>query len=385
LVKAATVLLRGHVVSELVVQPCLRAQSCGKFRQKPGLGQVGSAVLLVGIALASTPFALAQQVQQHYTVVDRGPSLVRTLIDTPGLNNHGDVAIWHSETASLMPGIVFHGKETISIEGEKNFTLVYPSDINDQLTVVGSLQNPQDLRFTQAFKWSDKKLELLQSLGGAYSSASAVNASGKVVGSAQISSGEKHAVLWRTKQPRDLGLLAQGNYSRARDINDKDEIVGEANLVANGKPQAFLWRAGKMQQLPNLPGGTICSAQAINNSGAIIGSCDLPSGVAHGVIWRNGSVADLGTLGDEDSATTALDINALGQVVGSSNDDDKLRAFLWENGKMINLNKLIAPNSGWTLLVASRINDNGEIIGRGYFHRTIHTFMLQPDQALQGK
>jgi probable HAF family extracellular repeat protein len=385
LVKAATVLLRGHVVSEQVVQPCLRAPSCGKFRQKPGLGQVGSAVLLVGIALASTPFALAQQVQQHYTVVDRGPSLVRTLIDTPGLNNHGDVAIWHSETASLMPGIVFHGKETISIEGEKNFTLVYPSDINDQLTVVGSLQNPQDLRFTQAFKWSDKKLELLQSLGGAYSSASAVNASGKVVGSAQISSGEKHAVLWRTKQPRDLGLLAQGNYSRARDINDKDEIVGEANLVANGKPQAFLWRAGKMQQLPNLPGGTICSAQAINNSGAIIGSCDLPSGVAHGVIWRNGSVADLGTLGDEDSATTALDINALGQVVGSSNDDDKLRAFLWENGKMINLNKLIAPNSGWTLLVASRINDNGEIIGRGYFHRTIHTFMLQPDQALQGK
>ena len=39
---------------------------------------------------------------------------------------------------------------------------------------------------------------------------------------------------------------------------------------------------------------------------------------------------------------------------------------------MINLNKLLAPNSGWTLLVASRINDNGEIIGRGYLHRTIH-------------
>ena len=126
------------------------------------------------------------------------------------------------------------------------------------------------------------------------------------MGSAQISSGEKHAVLWQAKQPRDLGLLAQGNYSRARDINDKDDIVGEANLVPNGKPQAFLWQAGKMQQLPNLPGGTICSAQAINNSGAIIGSCDLANGTAHGVIWRNGSVEDLGTLGDEDSPSTAL-------------------------------------------------------------------------------
>ena len=383
--KAATVLLRAHMVSERVVQPSLRTPSWGKFRQKSGLGQVRSAVLLAGIALASALFSVAQQVQQHYTVVDLGPSLVRTLTDTPGLNNHGDLAIWHSETASLMPGIVFHGKETISIDGEKNFTLVYPSDINDQLTVVGSLQVPQDLRFTQAFKWSDKKLELLKSLGGAYSTASAVNAAGSVVGSAEIGSGEKHAVLWRSKLPRDLGLLAQGNYSRARDINDKNEIVGEANLVPNGKPQAFLWRAGKMQQLPNLPGGTICSAQAINNSGAIIGSCDLANGTGHGVIWRNGSVEDLGTLGNEDSATTALDINALGQVVGSSNDDDKLRAFLWENGKMINLNKLIAPNSGWTLLVASRINDNGEIVGRGYFHRTIHAFMLQPDQAIQGK
>ena len=338
-------------------------------------------VPLAGIALLFAPSTLAQENLPHYTVVDRGLSLVRTLTDTPGLNNHGDMAIWRSENASLMPGVVFRGKETVSIEGDKNFTLVYPSDINDRLTVVGALQAPQDIRFTRAFKWSDNHLEILESLGGPYSSASAVNAAGDVVGSAQISSGQKHAVLWHTKQPRDLGLLARGDYSSARDINDKDDIVGEANLVPNGKPQAFLWHAGKMQQLPNLPGGTICNAQAINNSDAIIGSCDLANGTAHGVIWRNGSIEDLGTLGGEDSPSTALDINAQGQVVGTSEDDGKIRAFLWEKGKMINLNKLVAPNSGWNLLVAWRINDNGEIIGRGYFHRTIHAFMLQPDQA----
>ena len=103
------------------------------------------------------------------------------------------------------------------------------------------------------------------------------------------------------------------------------------------------------------------------------------------MIWRNGSIEDLGTFGGEDAASTPLDINSQGQVVGTSNDDDKLRAFLWEKGKMINLNKLIAPNSGWTLLVASRINDNGQIVGRGYFHKTIHAFMLQPDQTLSKK
>jgi probable HAF family extracellular repeat protein len=342
-------------------------------------------VPLAGIALLFTPWTLAQENHPRYTVVDRGPSLVRPLTDTPGFNNHGDMVTWHSENASLMPGMLFHGTETISIEGDKNFTLVYPSDINDRLTVVGTLQAPQDLRFTHAFRWSDNHLEILDSLGGPYSSASAVNAGGDVVGSAQIGSGQKHAVLWHTKQPRDLGLLAQGDYSSAHDINDKGDIVGEANLVPNGKPQAFLWQAGKMQQLPNLPGGTICSAQAINDSDVIIGSCDLANGTAHGVIWRNGSIEDLGTFGGEDSPSTPLDINTQGQVVGTSNDDDKLRAFLWEKGKMINLNKLIPPNSGWRLLVAWRINDKGEIIGRGYFHRSIHAFMLQPDQALNRK
>jgi probable HAF family extracellular repeat protein len=239
------------------------------------------------------------------------------------------MAIWRPVSASLMPGVVFHGEETIAIDGEKDFSLVYPADINDRLTVVGTLQAPQDLRFTHAFKWSNDHLEILQPLEGAYCSASAVNAAGEVVGSAQTTSGARHAVLWRTKQSRDLGLLAQGDYSSARDINDKSDVVGEANIVSNGKPQAFLWHAGSMLQLPNLPGGTICSAQAINNSDAVIGSCDLPNGTAHGVIWRNGSIEDLGTLGDEDAPSTALGINAQAQVVGSSEvGEGKLRAFL---------------------------------------------------------
>jgi probable HAF family extracellular repeat protein len=340
---------------------------------------VKAATIFLWITALIPAITLAQQVQPRYSVVDRGPSLVRTLTDTPGLNNHGDIAIWHSVSASLMPGEVFRGSGTITIEGEKDFSLVYPADINDRLTVVGTLQQPQDLRFTHAFRWTNGRLETLPSLGGPYSAASAVNATGGIVGSAQTGDGARHAVLWRSRQPRDLGLLAQGDYSSARDINDNGDIVGEANVVANGKPQAFLWRGGKMQALPKLPGGATCSPQAINNTGTIIGSCDLSSGAGHGVIWKNGSIEDLGTLGDENAPSTALDINTQAQVVGTSEDEGKIRAFLWEKGQMINLNKLIAPNSGWKLLVASRINDNGEILGRGYFHRSIHTFLLRPE------
>ena len=48
---------------------------------------------------------------------------------------------------------------------------------------------------------------------------------------------------------------------------------------------------------------------------------------------------------------------------------------------MLNLNQALPPKSGWLLLVASRINDKGEIAGRGFFHGAIHTFLLQPDLA----
>jgi probable HAF family extracellular repeat protein len=342
---------------------------------------VKAVTVFLAIAAGLPLLASGQEVHPRYTVVDEGPSLVRTLTDTPGLNNLGDIATWHSVNASLMPGLLVSGKKTISIEGDKDFTLVYPADINDQLTVVGTLQKPQDLRFTHAFKWSDNHLQILEALGGPYSTATAINASGEVVGSAETTVGTRHAALWRANRALDLGLLAQGDYSSARGINDKSEIVGEGNIVPNGKPQAFLWRAGKMKQLPKFPGGIICSAQAINNAGVITGSCDLPSATGHAVIWTNGVIKDLGTLGDEDAPSTALDINDQGQVVGTSDISDHLRAFLWEKGKMINLNQLISKQAGWTLLVASRINEKGEILGRGYYKASIHAFLLEPDQT----
>jgi probable HAF family extracellular repeat protein len=339
-------------------------------------------LLLCSLSLGAA-CAAAQQPAPRFTVVDRGLSLVRTLTDTPGLNNHGDITIWHPVSASQMPGVVVHGHETLSIEGPSDFPLVYPSDINDQMIVAGTVQAASDLRFTHAFRWTQNKMELLEALGGPYSAGLAINASGVVVGSAQASNGARHAAVWQGMHPRDLGLLAQGDYSSAHDITDHGDVVGEANVVPNGPPQAFLWRAGTMRPLNMLPKGTTCSAQAINNSGVIVGSCDSAGGLSHAVAWRHGSVQDLGIVGEPGEATSlALDINARNQIVGVAEPEDgHLRAFLWEKGKLMDLNDLIDPQSGWRLLVASRINDKGEVFGRGYFQGSIHAFTLQPAKA----
>ena len=279
-----------------------------------------------------------------------------------------------------MSGVVFHGAETIEFSGDKDYSLVYPADVNDNLVVAGSVQKPQDLRFTQAFRWAHGQLEILNTLGGPYSAGNAISSAGDVAGNAQVPGGMRHAALWQKKQPQDLGLLPGGDYSNAHDINDKSEIVGDGNIAPNGKPKAFAWFAGHMRRLPDIAKDAFCSAQALNNGGAIVGSCELPNGSAHGVIWRADKVEDLGTLGDEDAPSTALDINAHEQVVGSSEVvDGKLRAFLWQKGTMYDLNTAVTAGSGWLLLVASRINDRGEIAGRGFYKGSIHAFILQPN------
>lgn len=337
-----------------------------------------SAIFCISAILCCSVQSSAQT-QRRYRVADRGPSLVRTLINTPGLNRDGTLAIWNSTNGASITGVVIKDQSKTAIRGADRFSFVYPADINDGGVVVGSVQVPEDLRFTQAFKWSEGHLKLLGRLGGPYATATAINFSGAVVGSALTSSDTRHAVIWESDTPRDLGLMGKGDYSSARDINSSGDVVGEANITPNGKPHAFLWHSGQMQQLPDLPGGSFCSAQALNDEGVVVGSCDLAEGEAHGVLWRNHQIVDLGTLGEDDAPSTALDLNAKGEVVGSSEiADAKLRAFLWQNGKMIDLNQLISPQSGWLLLVASRINDRGEIAGRGYYQGGIHAFLLQP-------
>lgn len=75
---------------------------------------------------------------------------------------------------------------------------------------------------------------------------------------------------------------------------------------------------------------------------------------------------DLGTA-DGDPCSYALGINSKGQVVGSWTDcTHYVHAFLGEDGgPVVDLNTLIALNSGLQLTLALYINDRGEIAAHG--------------------
>jgi probable HAF family extracellular repeat protein len=76
------------------------------------------------------------------------------------------------------------------------------------------------------------------------------------------------------------------------------------------------------------------------------------------------TVQDLGTLGGSFSA--AHNINDAGKVVGYSatRRDAEEHPFLYSGGKMRDLTSLIPASSGWKLMDALAINDNGYIVGR---------------------
>ena len=67
---------------------------------------------------------------------------------------------------------------------------------------------------------------------------------------------------------------------------------------------------------------------------------------------------DLGTL-DDDSLSSAFDVNERGQVIGISiADDGTFRPFLWERGgPMIDLNSFVPPGSNLRLENVANIND----------------------------
>ena len=259
-------------------------------------------------------------------------------------------------------------------------------------------------RFTQndPFSWVAGKMTDLGTFSPtSMSEATAVNSTGDVVGG---SNGQ--AFLVHNGKMSDLGP------GEATGINDVGEIVGGASQ------HAFFVSGGKLTTLPDLStsgGGGYSSASGINNNHQIVGSSDTAGGYSHAVLWANGAITDLGTLGGTQSAAYA--INNLGQVTGWAHTaSEATHVFLWRNGTMTdlgtfgldpvgeainnhevivgqsgngawiwsngtfrNLNNLIPPGSGFTLNAATAINDNGQIVANGSNATgQTHAFLLTP-------
>jgi probable HAF family extracellular repeat protein len=196
----------------------------------------------------------------------------------------------------------------------------------------------------------------------------------------------------------DLGTLG-GVFGSASAVNNHGQIIGQSSIAAdpgacNGFPDngnnnchAFLWDNGTLIDLTTRTmGGAPQFVAAINDAGEIVGQGVFPNAPMEAFLWRKGVATDLGNLGE--CASGSHTINARDQVVGLtfSCDGNVARAFLWENGSIVDLNVLIPPGSSLQLAAAMDINERGEIDGigvppgvpSGNFITQGHGFLLIP-------
>ena len=124
-----------------------------------------------------------------------------------------------------------------------------------------------------------------------------------------------------------------------------------------------------MQDLGTL-GGDCGQGGAINDAGEVVGAADVAGGpcsqTVHAFLWKSNVMKDLGTV-DGDPCSYADAINSSGQIVGASFICDRsfLRAVLWRDSQIIDLNTLVPSTSTLYLTQAYAINDRGEIAGLG--------------------
>ena len=264
------------------------------------------------------------------------------------------------------------------------------------------------------FVWQNGVMSQLGTLGGPNGVVSTVNNSGWIAGAAQTALSDPscvepvahqyQGVIWGPApgQLRVLRPLPGDTVSVPFWINDLGQAVGTSGLCSNTLavppivgPHAVLWDSdGTPFDLGNLGGSVDVSLPAvgnraiyINHRGTVVGGSTLAGNkTAHAFLWsRDSGMKDLGVLnGDFNSG--ALAINDRGEVVGTSNDEKgNLRAFLWRNGLMTDLNSLAPSDSPLYLLFAAGINNRGEIVGFGATPKgDIHAFLATPSSIPYG-
>lgn len=415
---------------------------------------VSAAVAVVGVGSAFAQDTLYELVELE--AEDGGATKAYAI------NNTGQIVGW-MESSSDRHAAHWHVETDTDLHGTVHFALVHPYDQFDQEyseaydisnadQIVGTARTeidcPPTVLLTNAFllrpavltdvatPYSGDALTNLHTLGspcpdpntlhGAFdSAATGISNSNHIVGWADRVDGTAHAFVTVPVNGQfyadadadlvsdliiDLGTLRGDTdpVSAATAVNDSGMVTGYSyTLISAGSGSdpraayhAFLvtpndtdsdgvgdqWYLDAdadsgndlMRDLGSL-GGYNSWGRDINNSRQVVGESDTDPNESDGYnltrafLWQNGTMIDLGGLVD-DGFSAASAINNDSVIVGWAGDEDgQRRAFIYEDGEMKDLNELVCTVNedgltfvpGITLTEARDINEDGWIVGWG--------------------
>jgi probable HAF family extracellular repeat protein len=327
------------------------------------------------------------------------------------INNTGWVAGYSSLAGSVARNAVawFHGQRiNLGTLGGTNSSVAWPVK-NDSGLIVGIAQTnvehpsaatwscafffpgPDSSRYTcRGFAWEADVMRALPTLGGGINGyAAGANNRREIVGWAEngVVDTESCAaprtiqfrpVIWGpgTAEIRELPLWSETDTSGAATaINDVGQVVGisgtcDQAIGRHTARHAVIWENGTVDNIGTLGGNTWNTPTAINRHGVVVGFAsqagDDPNNPRlRAFVWtRSEGIRDLGTLYPDHTTALALGINDKGQIVGTSCPvQGACHAFLYENGVMRDLNAFRVPGYEFHLTRAQDINNDGAITG----------------------
>ena len=216
-----------------------------------------------------------------------------------------------------------------------------------------------------------QRVYALPSLGGSFTYVRGLNNLGVVVGQSEDALLNYRAFSWTVA--RGMRALPGPTLADANAINNRNQVVGGVRAG----PQSFYIRAnrwdpnGTLTSLGPLP-ARISTAWAINDSGVSVGDSEVQFQDSHAMVWdAAGKATDLGTFGG--SQSTAKQINAGGQVLGTYYKDGRGIGFLWSRTQGM---LRIGPDSGAQYVTA--LNEKDEVTGNNQVTNGDPAYLYRP-------